>query len=117
MDMNQGDIEVMLHNHHACPNVRKGIKLLHALMEAVNDQSDGWAYWRAPSQAAEPLMKLLRSAGNIWHDTNGTISDADLREAIGSIKRMVTYQKAEQAKHGNKFDFDVDAALKGVEVR
>jgi hypothetical protein len=110
--MNQYDIEMLASNNHACPNVRKGVKLLHALMESVNNQSDGWAHWHAPSKAAEKLMALLRTAGNIWYDTRGTITEQQLKEAVTPIKRMVTHQKKKQAQYGNKFDFDVDAALK-----
>jgi len=109
MWMNQGEIEMMAHNHHACPNVRKGVRLLQRLMEAVNEQSDGWAYWSAPGKAAEKLMDLLKGVGNLWYDTHGTISDADLRKAITPIRAMVTRQKRIQAKFGNKFEFDVNA--------
>lgn len=111
MKMNQSDIEIMASNTHDCPNVRKAVRLLAALLEAVNAQSDGWAHWAAPSRAAEPLMDLLRGVGNIWHDTHGTISDSELRKAITPIKAMVTNQKRIQAAHGNKFEFDVEAAL------
>jgi hypothetical protein len=111
MDMNQGDIETMKGNHHDCPNVRKGVHLLYRLMEAVNNQSDGWCYWAAPSKAANKLMKLLRTAGNIWHDTHGTIGDAELKAAITPIKSMVTRQRRIQARYGNTFEFDVEGAL------
>jgi hypothetical protein len=114
MDMNECDIRAMASNHHACPNVRKGVHLLLRLMEAVNAQSDGWPYWSAPSQAADKLMKLLRTAGNIWYDTYGNISDADLKAAIKPIKSMVTRQKTIQARYGNTFEFDVDAVLREV---
>ena len=106
--MNQAEIEWTASRQHDCPNVRKGVRLLHRLMEAVNEQSDGWAYWPAPSKAAEKLMELLKTAGNLQHGTYGTISDADLKAAIATIKRMVTHQKKLQAKYGNKFDFNVD---------
>ena len=96
---------------HACPNVRKGVLLLLRFMEAINDQSDGWAYWPAGSRAAQKLQELLKTAGNLNHGTHGTITDADLRKAITPIRSMVTRQSKRQAKFGNKFDFDVDKAL------
>jgi hypothetical protein len=111
MNMNQSDIETAANNHHDCPNVRKGFRLLLLLMHEVNQQSDGWAYWSAPSKSAEKLMDLLRTAGNLWYDTHGKISDADFRKAITPIKTMVTKQKRIQKRYGNTFDFDVDAAL------
>lgn len=112
MWMNQAEIEFAASRIHACPNVTKGVQLLHRLMEAVNAQSDGWAYWSAPGKAADKLMDLLKTAGNLSYDTNGTISDADLRKAVSPIRRMVKVQSEKQKKYGNTFSFDVDAALK-----
>ena len=108
MFMNQAEIEWAASCQHECPNVRKGVRLLQRLMESVNEQSDGWAYWAAPSKSTEKLVELLRTAGNLTHGTHGTISDADLRKAITPIRTMVTRQKKLQAKFGNTFDFDVD---------
>lgn len=112
MWMNQSEIEWAASRNHACKNVRKGVRLLHALMQAVNNQSDGWPYWRAPAESAEKLMELLKTAGNLSHDTHGEISDADFRKAVTPIRRMVTVQSKKQAGYGNSFEFDVDAALK-----
>lgn len=112
MFMNQCEIENAASQQHDCPNVRKGVRLLLALVQSVNEQSDGWAYWPAPSRSAEKLQELLKTAGNLNYGTHGKISDADLKKAITPIRSMVTRQKVKQAQYGNKFDFDVDAALK-----
>lgn len=109
--MNQTEIEWAASNHHKCPNVRKGLTLLLRLMQAVNAQSDGWAYWTAPSHAAAKLQTLLQSAGSLLHGTTGTITEAQLKAAIVPIRAMVTRQRRVQAQYGNAFDFDVDAAL------
>lgn len=111
MFMNQGEIEAAASATHSCPNVRKAVQLLLKLMRAVNDQSDGWGYWPAPSKSTEKLHELLKTTGNLDYGTHGKISDADLKKAIAPIRAMVKHQKEVQAKHGNKFDFDVDAAL------
>lgn len=112
MWMNQWEIESAARLRHACPNVCKGVKLLHALMESVNAQSDGWAHWAAPGEAADKLMDLLRTAGNVtWHNTVGTITEAQLEAAIVPIRRMVAVQREKQKRYGNTFDFDVDAAM------
>jgi hypothetical protein len=111
MFMNQVEIEIMVRNRHACPNVRKGVKLIHALMRSVNAQSDGWASWSAPRKSTEKLVTLLKTAGNLWHDTHGTITDRQLKDAVTPIRRMVTTQREKQKQYGNTFDFDVDAAL------
>ena len=114
MFMDQFDIEWAAEAEHECPNVRKGVRLLLRLMEAVNSQSDGWAYWAPPSKSAAKLATLLATAGNLQRGTRGKVSDADFKRAVSPIKAMVTRQRRIQAKHGNVFDFDVDAALNEV---
>jgi len=109
--MNQYEIESAFRSRHDCPNVRRGVNLLHALMRSVNEQSDGWAYWTAPSRAAAKLIALLETAGRVSYGTRGTITADQLKAAVTPIRRMVTVQKQRQAKYGNTFDFDVDAAL------
>ena len=111
MFMNQYEIEDAANQTHDCQNVRKGVQLLLKLMQSVNEQSDGWAYWSAPSKSAEKLQELLKTAGNMSYGTHGKISAADLKKAVAPIRSMVTRQKAKQAKYGNKFEFDVEAAL------
>lgn len=116
---NQYEVESAARATHACPNVRKGVKLLLKLMESVNEQSDGWAYWNAPIKASEKLMTLLETAGNmdglavrpLSYGTRGTITAEALKKAIAPIRAMVTRQKKLQAERGNSFNFDVDAAL------
>jgi len=109
--MNGQEIEYAAGQHHECPNVRMGITLLQRLKRAVDAQSDGWAYWSAPSKACEKLIALLQSAGNLTYGTSGTISPRELAAAVKPIRSMVTRQKTLQAKYGNKFEFDVDKAL------
>jgi hypothetical protein len=106
MWMNGADIEILHQNinQHTCPNVRKAVRLLYALMEATNNQSDGWHSWPKPGRAANKLMDLIRTTGNIWYALHGTISDADLKKAITPIRRLATTE-------AHQFKFDVDAAL------
>lgn len=112
MFMNQHEIEWAAQQQHTCPNVRKGVRLLKRLMEAVNEQSDGWAYWSAPHKAADQLIELLRGAGNLSYGTHGKISDTDFRKAVAQIRAMCTKQAKKQKQYGNRFSFDVTAALK-----
>ena len=113
--MNQGEIEGAAKAEHACPNVRKGVRLLLKLMEAVNEQSDGWPYWNPPSKAAAKLQDLLQSAGNdngrmpLYYGTRTTISEKDLTKAFAPIRAFVT--RAKTGKYGGKFEFDIDAVL------
>jgi hypothetical protein len=111
MWMNQAEIEWAAKQQHDCPNVRKGVRLLYRFMQSVNEQSDGWAYWPAPGKAADKLMELLKTAGNLNYGTRGTITAAQLKAAVTPIRSMVTYQSKKQKEYGNTFNFDVDAAL------
>lgn len=114
MFLNQYDVEQMAGQQHADLNVRKGVRLILRLMQATNDQSDGWAYWSPPSKSIEKLVQLLQTAGNLMYGTRGSISDADLRKAVSPIRAMVTRQRAKQKQYGNAFEFDVDAVLNSV---
>ena len=107
MWMNQNEIEWAAQQKYNCPNLQKAVNLLWRLMEAVNRQSDGWPYWKTPAQAAAKLMTLVHTAGR-----HGQITNEELRKAITPIRAMVTRQNKVQAKYGNTFNFDVDAALK-----
>jgi hypothetical protein len=119
--MNQWEIEAALAAKHACPNVRKGVRLLQALMRAANAQSDGWAYWNKPSNAAEKLQALLETAGKLnglsrlplSYGTNATITDAQLKQAVAPIRAMITRHNRQQEEKGrsDRFIFDVDAAM------
>jgi hypothetical protein len=110
--MNQHDIELLAKNKHECPNVQKAVGLLYRLLLYVNQNSDGWAYWPIPSQASQPLQQLLKDrCGNLWYDTTGTITNEELKKAVSPIKRMATIQRKKQLSYGNKFEFDVAAAL------
>jgi len=103
---NQWEIEEGAERHYENLNVRRGWNLLRRLVDATNDQSDGWPHWKAPSQSARTLQSHLQRAGR-----SGAITDAELKAAVSPIRSMVTRQKRIQAEHGNTFDFDVDAAL------
>jgi hypothetical protein len=105
MWMNGVEITGANQARHECPNVTKGVRFLYRLMEAANDQSDGWHSWPIPGRAADKLMDLLKTAGNLPYGTRGTITPAQLKAAISPIRRMATTQKAKG------FNFDVDAAL------
>lgn len=113
--MNQFDIELLAQNQHQCPNVQKAVGLLYRLLQYVNDNSDGWAYWSPPSKASQPLQQLLKDrCGNLLYHTSGTITADELKKAVAPIKRMATHQRKKQLSYGNKFEFDVQAALAPV---
>ena len=110
---NEGEVLAAAQQPHQCPNVRRGVRLLKRLMEAVNEQSDGWAYWAAPQKSCEKLKTLIKEAGvhTFGNGAVGRVTAAELKAAVSPIRAMVTRQRRIQAEHGNRFEFDVDAAL------
>jgi hypothetical protein len=57
--MNKWDIESAVQRHSAGTIQGDAARLLHAHMETVNSNSDGWAYWKAPVSAARQLMVFV----------------------------------------------------------
>lgn len=39
-------------------------RFLKQFRDEVDNNSDGWAYWQAPTKAAEKLMALIQSPGS-----------------------------------------------------
>jgi hypothetical protein len=114
MWMNRFDIEIAAENCAGHPVLGPATRFLKALMESVDQQSDGWPYWSAPSKSAEKLMELIKqNTGGMWHPSSSTfITLKDVTKAIIPIRKMVVTQKEKQKQYGNKYDFDCDAAWK-----
>jgi hypothetical protein len=66
----------------------KAARLLRAHMDAVDSNSDGWAYWRAPVLAAKRLMELVQAPS--------TISEVTAAECL---KRALPPLRAFYTKH------------------
>jgi len=84
MFMNQWDIEDAVQRYANHEVLGPATKLLHRFMELVNDNSDGWAHWKAAPRAAKKLMMLIESG-------EGTASD--LKKATTPIKSLCTRHK------------------------
>jgi len=81
------------------PNMYAGARVLEALMEWTNSNSDGWPYWQKPAKAANSLMVAfhLRSyALRFGHDRDGSplvdFTDEELAKALRPIKAFLTRQ-------------------------
>ncbi|WP_327210954.1 hypothetical protein [Rhizobium leguminosarum] len=62
MWMNEGEIEQMLEfTRYEAPEFAPYARYLSDWMDVVNDNSDGWAYWKAGSGAAGKLMDALQA--------------------------------------------------------
>ena len=112
MWMNQSDIEIAVKQCVVHPVLGPATRFLKALMDSVNEQSDGWPYWRAPSKAAEKLMQLIKdNTGGMWYPQSATsLTLKDVVKTIIPIKRMASAQSKKQKQYGNTFVFDYEAA-------
>lgn len=76
------------------PNLANGARLLMALMDWADRNSDGWAYWPKPARAARLLMEHLQDASGVYFRGDGPedITREDLRTATRPIKAFLTKQ-------------------------
>ena len=68
-------------------------RFLHAFKEQVNQVSDGWAYWQAPSRAADQLMTLVHShlrSGMGAYPVPPMVTVADFKKTLIPIKAFMT---------------------------
>ena len=100
MIMNEHDINEAVRRYGEHPLLGPATWTLDSLRVAVNGQSDGWAYWRAPSAAAKQLMALIQ-AHQRWERTEyqrprqGAEATAKaLREAYAQLRRFRTVRAA-----------------------
>jgi hypothetical protein len=112
MRMNQADIEIAAEQCERHEVLGPATRFLLALMESVNQQSDGWHSWPVPSKAADKLQQLIKdNTGGMWYPSSGSqITLKDVERTLTPIKRMATYQHEKQKEYGNTYTFDCDTA-------
>jgi hypothetical protein len=112
MWMNRSDIEIAVEQCAEHPVLGPATRFLKALMESVDNQSDGWPVWPAPSKAATALQQLIKdNTGGMWHPQSGTsVTLKDVLKTIGPIRVMARTQHEKQKQYGNTFTFDCDTA-------
>jgi hypothetical protein len=74
------------------PNLDKAAKGLENLMIWTNQNSDGWAYWKAPLRASEPLMLRLMEAESDFrrgHDL-ADLSEAQMKLFFKPIRDLLS---------------------------
>lgn len=84
--MNQGEIEMAFHRFPTGSVKSKAVKILIAHMETVNENSDGWAYWKAPVNAAKRLMELIQGPNTVSELTQAEC----LKLALRPLKSFYT---------------------------
>jgi hypothetical protein len=73
------------------PNALKGAQVLDRLMRWTNSNSDGWPYWKLPSNAAKRLMEALYVRYFSAYDKRVTadMTDAELKAALTPIRSFL----------------------------
>lgn len=101
--LNEDDIQHALgtiewQNDHG-PNLVVAITTLNKLVNWVNDNSDGWAYWSKPTAASKKLQQLVhdRLFGAWDARVAEDITTAELRAALTPIRSFLTRQGVDPA--------------------
>lgn len=97
--MNEYDIEEAADRFIAHPVLGPATRTLYELMRAVNSNSDGWPYWRAPANAAAKLMELIQGDRS-WDARYGDRPDVTLEQ----LRKAYRPIKAFRTRHGLAFD-------------
>lgn len=93
MWMNEYDVLDAVEYWRDQPLLAAASQTLQNLMDKVNANSDGWAYWKAPQKAAAKLMETIQLAHA--YDRRGVDLPLDdvrskLRKALVPIKSFRT---------------------------
>jgi N12 class adenine-specific DNA methylase len=91
--MNEGEIEEAVERFATHPVLGPAARFLEAFKDQVNRNSDGWPYWKQPSQAAGQLMALLHGhlrAGMGAYPKLPEPTAADVQATMAPIKAFMT---------------------------
>lgn len=95
--MNYHDVGDAIARYARHPVLGPATFTLHALVKAVDENSDGWAYWRQPARAAQRLMELIGTARDY-------LDDRDRADAtLDRLKRAYTPLRAFKTRSGLQF--------------
>jgi hypothetical protein len=84
MFMNEFEIDQAQRRFANHPVLSRAARLLNAVREDANANSDGWAYWRKPSAACKKLMELLQ---------RGEANETEYRMAVAAVRSFYTRMK------------------------
>lgn len=91
-DVQDGEVRA-IRNH--MPVAAKGARVLNALVEWTNENSDGWGYWPLPGRASAKLQQALyvRFFGAYATRPDIDLSEAELRRLLAPIKSFLTRRR------------------------
>lgn len=99
MWLNEMDVEdsVRRAGMYDMPVAEEGARRLRNFMDWVNENSDGWAYWRKPQAASKKLSTALyvRFFGRRDQAPREDITPEELKAALTPIKSLLTRHGAD----------------------
>jgi hypothetical protein len=82
--MNSWEIDSQIALLAGYPVLHKAARFLQRFRDLIDDNSDGWAYWRPPVKAAKRLMELIES------NEPAAVTEDDLKKALKPIRSFAT---------------------------
>lgn len=106
MKLNEHDIDMALETiRERAPHVAHFAKYLSDWKDTVNSNSDGWAYWRAGSAAADKLATLVEQTMHSLRGRGGPIPTVDqFKRSLPPIKSAATRFKLQAPTLGEPED-------------
>lgn len=96
---NDLDIEMAVRRYYGHQVLSKAARLLAAVAEDANNNSDGWHSWPLPCRACKQLITLIEAGdtGNI------PLMEHQFRKALAPIKAF--YTRASRGNYGGKYPY------------
>lgn len=107
MFMNEYDVMAATSRFRDHPTLGPATRTLSNLMEWTNRSSDGWCYWRKPSNASRKLQELIGAAQDSARRSPEDLDDGTYTAA--AVKRSYSPIKAFRTRQGADFAIEVPA--------
>lgn len=90
MWMNEMEVEDAVQLLADNPVMGAAAKYLHRYMELVNENSDGWAYWRFGTKCADDLSQIVNDAAKVARGWNREPYIAPTSQTIVNAAAKIT---------------------------
>lgn len=99
--LNSMDIDLLRDRYGARDdNYGNAVRILVALRDDVDANSDGWSHWSVPVRAARQLITLVEPGLRLW-ESPPAIHAAQLRKALIPLRAF--YTRAHRGDYGGPF--------------
>ena len=104
--MNEWDIEQACNVYADHPTLGPAARTLANLRRTVNENSDGWPYWRAPQRASAKLQTLVYGEPRDRWTDRPDVTIAAVKKAYTPIRTFLT-------KRGLSCEFEIPTSEPG----